>query len=158
MNFSRIYQSGIRATVKEDLACSLAELVYGQALKIPGEFFVDTPLTDPANPSNFVDRLRMQMRSVKPVETSAHRQVHAQVPKELSTCSHVFVRIDRVKPSLNPRYDGPFRVVKRLRKGYLLDMNGRNDTVSIDRLKPAFSILAVSSGETGRVKKSVRFA
>ncbi|KAG4079634.1 hypothetical protein HA402_010414 [Bradysia odoriphaga] len=152
------YEQGIRATVKEDLACSPAELVYGQALKIPGEFFVDTPLTDPANPSNFVDRLRMQMRSVKPVETSVHRQVHAQIPKELSTCSHVFVRIDRVKPSLNPRYDGPFRVVKRLRKGYLLDMNGRNDTVSIDRLKPAFSILAVSSGETGRVKKSVRLA
>ncbi|KAG4078490.1 hypothetical protein HA402_009202 [Bradysia odoriphaga] len=93
---------------------SPAELVYGQALKIPGEFFVDTPLTDPANPSNFVDRLCM---------------------------------IDRVKPSLNPRYDGPFRVVKRLRKGYL---NGKNDTVSIDRLKPAFGILTVSSGETGR--------
>lgn len=57
---------GIRTTVKEDLKCSPAELVYGQTLKIPGEFFFDTPLSDPVDPTNFVDRLRERMRSVRP--------------------------------------------------------------------------------------------
>lgn len=147
---------GIRATVKEDLNCSPAELVYGQTLKVPGEFFVDTPLSDPVDPSNFVDRLRKQMRSIKPVEPSVNREVQEYIPKALSTCTHVFVRIDRVKPSLHPRYDGPFEVVKRLRKGYILNINGKNDTVSIDRLKPAFGILSISSREKV-VKKSVHF-
>jgi len=67
---------GIRATVKEGLNCFPAELVYGQALKIPGEYFVDTPLSDPVDPSNFVDKLRKQMRSVKPTETSHNRNEH----------------------------------------------------------------------------------
>lgn len=148
---------GIRATVKEGLGCSPAELVYGQTLKIPGEFFVDTPLTDPLDSSNFVDRLRKHMRTVKPVEPVVARQVQENIPKALSTCSHVFVRIDRVKPSLHPRYDGPFRVVRRLRKGYVLHINGKNDTVSIDRLKPAFGILSIASSNRVVKKKSVSF-
>ena len=31
---------GIRSAVKEDLKCSPAELIYGQPLRLPGEFFV----------------------------------------------------------------------------------------------------------------------
>jgi len=148
---------GIRATVKEDLNCSPAELVYGQTLKIPGEFFVDTPLSDPLNPSDFVDKLRIQMRSLKPVAPPVRRDVQTHIPKDLSTCSHVFIRVDKVKPSLHPRYDGPFRVVKRLRKGYVLNVNGKNDTVSIDRLKPAFGILSMSTNSEAKERKSVHF-
>lgn len=147
---------GIRATVKEDLNCSPAELVYGQALKIPGEFFVDTQLSSPVDSSNFVDRLRKHMRSIKPVEPSVRRDDPTYIPKALSDCTHVFVRVDKVKPSLHPRYNGPFEVVKRLRKGYVININGKNDTVSIDRLKPAFGILSVSSDRKIK-KKSVRF-
>lgn len=44
--------------------------MYGQALKIRGELFVDTPLTDPVDSSSFVDRLRKQMRRVDKVKTS----------------------------------------------------------------------------------------
>lgn len=55
---------GIRSTVTEDLKCSPAELVYGQTLKIPGEFFVDVPLSDPVDSSNCVDRLRKHICEV----------------------------------------------------------------------------------------------
>lgn len=41
---------GIRATLKDDIQCSPAELVYGQFLKIPGEYFVDTPKSDVSDP------------------------------------------------------------------------------------------------------------
>ena len=148
---------GIRATVKEGLGCSPAELVYGQTLKIPGEFFVDTPLSDPLDSSNFVDQLRKRMRNIKPVEPAVSRQVQDYIPKALDTCTHVFVRIDKVKPSLHPRYDGPFEVIKRLRKGFVLNVNGKNDTVSIDRLKPAFGILSVSKDSSMKKKKTVSF-
>ena len=39
--------------------------------------------------------------------------------------------------SLQPPYDGPYPVVKRTDKYFTININGRNDTVSIDRLKPA---------------------
>ena len=37
-----------------------------------------------------------------------------------------------------PLNDGPFRVLERSAKYFSLDLGGRQDTVSIDRLKPAF--------------------
>lgn len=67
------------------MKCSPAELVYGQTLKIPGEFFVDTPLIDTVDSSSFVDRLRKQMRIVKPVEPSVNKEIQTYIPKALST-------------------------------------------------------------------------
>ena len=57
--------------------------------------------------------------------------------KALSTCTHVFVRSDVVRKPLQSPYNGPYRVVDRKEKYFILDLNGRKDTVSIDRLKPA---------------------
>ncbi|CAI5682198.1 unnamed protein product [Oreochromis niloticus] len=46
-------------------------------------------------------------------------------------------RHDAHRPPLRPLYDGPFRVIQPGRKHFLLDFGGRQETVSIDRLKPA---------------------
>lgn len=136
---------GIRASVREDLKCSPSELVYGQTLKIPGEFFVNTPLSEPVNPCNFVDRLRNKMQTIFPTNTRSNNSNNVYVPKSLDTCSHVFVRIDKVKPTLHPAYEGPYKVIRRLRKCLVLEMKGKPKTISIDRVKPAFGILAVAS-------------
>lgn len=144
---------GIRSTLKEDLGCSPAELVYGQPLRLPGEFLVDSPTTNPVDFSNFVDRLRLHMRNVRPSETRSPKNNKRQVSKDLEGCSHVFLRIDRVKSSLEQPYDGPFRVVRRLRKNFILDVGGRNQSVSIDRLKPAYD----SNESPIKLKKGVTF-
>ena len=51
----------------------------------------------------------------------------------------VFVRRDAVKPPLQPPYDGPFRIIKRTDKFFVLDLNSKWDTIAIDRLKSGVS-------------------
>ena len=46
-------------------------------------------------------------------QTSAHCKAKLFVPKDLQSCSHVFVRVDRVRRPLEAPYDGPFAVVSR---------------------------------------------
>ena len=48
--------------------------------------------------------------------------------------THVFVRHD---PPLQQPYDGPFKVLHRTDKHFTLDINGRKEVITIDRLKSA---------------------
>ena len=64
-------------------------------------------------------------------------QWNSNIIDGLWTTTHVFIRHDAVRKPLQPPYDGPYRVIKRTDKHFTIDINGRNDTVSIDRFKPA---------------------
>lgn len=57
------------------------------------------------------------------------------IPPDLDATTHVFVRRDAVRRPLQRPYNGPYRIIKRSDKFYTLDLNGRRDTVSLDRLK-----------------------
>lgn len=59
------------------------------------------------------------------------------VPGSLSKCTHVWVRVDRVRRPLEAPYCGPFPVLQRFPKTFLIEVNGKSDAVSIERLKPA---------------------
>ena len=48
------------------------------------------------------------------------------------------MRQDCHRAPLDCPYSGPYRVLSRTDKFFTLDLNSRVDTVSIDRLKPAF--------------------
>ena len=65
-------------------------------------------------------------------------QRNTQVPQALATATHVFVRHDAVRKPLQSPYDGPYPVLERTDKFFKLNIKGREDTVSIDRLKPAY--------------------
>lgn len=127
---------GLRTTVKEDLNTSPAEMVYGTTLRLPGEFF-DKPHGDYTE-SEFIGHLRSTMAQLKPVNTAHHCADKVFIQKDLKTCSHVFLRDDTVKAPLKAPYDGPFHVLDRNDKNYIIDVNGKRITVTIDRLKAAF--------------------
>ena len=116
---------GMRAAVKQDLNCSAAEMVFGEAL-----------LADPA----FVVDLRQNMRQMRPVPPVWHGGATRlnYVPRELAAASHVFVRVGAHRGPLQSPYQGPFKVIDRQAKLYKLDLGTRQDSVSSDRLKPAF--------------------
>mgnify|MGYP003483420928 FL=1 len=78
------------------------------------------------------------MRTLKVVLPRTLSRHGSFVPKDLMTCAFVFVRHDAVRTPLQAPYDGPFKVLHRADKYFILDVNGRQDSVSIDRLKPAY--------------------
>ncbi len=74
--------------------------------------------------------------NVNALHTSASPPV--MMNNSLHSTSHVFVLHDAVRKPLQQPYDGPYLVLDRSAKFFTLDIKGRKDTVSIDRLKPAY--------------------
>ena len=60
------------------------------------------------------------------------------IHQHLNSTKFVFVRLDGVKTSLQPPYDRPFKVIDRDDNYFTIEIRGKQDTVSIDRLKPAY--------------------
>lgn len=130
---------GIRSAWKEDLQASAAELVYGEPLRLPGQFFTTTPEAT-VDLTSLVGRLRSHMSELAPQPTSWHiGSSHPfYVPKDLNTATHVFLRQGPARKSLEAPYLGPYKVVNRDRKTFDLDIKGKTQRVTIDRVKPAF--------------------
>ena len=127
---------GIRTAVKEDMSASTAEMVYGTTLRLPGEFVAPSPTPPLADSSDFVQQLKARMQLLHP-PLPRPTQRTSKLSKALSTATHVFIRHDAVRKPLQPPYDGPYPVLRRTDKFFTVDIHGRKDTVSIDRLKPA---------------------
>lgn len=128
----------LRTAYKPDLNASPAELVYGQTLRLPGDFF-HTDIHDEINATDFAIRFRQMMEKLRPVATSNHSSNKYFVQKELSNCSHVFLRDDTVRSPFKSPYDGPYPVIRRNDKTSEILVSNKIKTVSIDRLKPAFT-------------------
>lgn len=128
---------GIRSAYKDDLNTSAAELVYGEPLRLPGEFF-DPSTAGTTDITEFTARLRQFANNLKPVPASRHTRQSVFVYKDLATTSHVFLREDALRASLQPAYTGPHPVIERNDKYFKLQIKGKPVTVTVDRLKPAY--------------------
>ncbi|GFS99729.1 uncharacterized protein NPIL_672851 [Nephila pilipes] len=110
------------------------------------------------------------MKQVKPIPFSNKCKQKPFVFKDLQNCSHVFVRIDVIRQSLQPPYHVPYQVIKRSYKIFTLLVKNKNVNVSIDRLKTYFSDNPSETDSainhksnpvdkpTSPVKKKIRFA
>ena len=126
----------LRSTIKQDIGCCPAELVYGTTLRLPGEFFTSSKSV-PTDLANYVQRLKQHMGNLRVTLPRQHQQ-RVYIPKQLSDSTHVFIRRDNVQRPLQPAYDGPFKVIRRNDKTITVDKAGKTDVISIDRVKPAF--------------------
>ncbi|GFX56273.1 hypothetical protein TNCV_2242071 [Trichonephila clavipes] len=86
---------GLRAAIRPDISYTIAQMVYGTSITLSGEFF--DPPTINMDPHNFVAKLQQHMAELKPLKSPSNRKQNIFVHKDLKTCSHVFIRIDRVK-------------------------------------------------------------
>lgn len=127
---------GLRSAYREDLKCSTADLVYGQPLRLPGEFF-DPPASN-VDRTDFAKSLHQHFSSMRAPETRHHSKPSVFKHSALRDCSHVFIRIDSVRRSLQQPYEGPYQVVSRNDKHFEVIISGKKQIISIDRVKPAF--------------------
>lgn len=133
---------GLRAAARTDTGVSAAELTYGYNLRLPCDFFTAPPSTESDMDSDYVSRLRASISSARPSQPTSHGNKRPIfVHKDLQTCEQVFIRHDAVKKPLQPTYDGPYKVIERNSKTFKLELPERRSAViSIDRLKPAYTI------------------
>ena len=116
-------------------------MLYGSDLTLPGEL-VQPPRDHHPDPNNYLEQLRQHARLATPAPTLHHRAGYpVYVPPDLRTCPAVYLRTDAVKRPLQRPYTGPHTVLQREDKHFVIDKDGRRESVTIDRLKPAYGIV-----------------
>ena len=127
----------LRNSPKEDLQdASPAEFVFGQPLRLPGDLVDSASVPNSASADEYLKRLRtcvdaLEYRPPRPSKRSAYVQESLFDPNVRS----VYVRIDSHRTPLMPCYKGPYSVVAKNDKYFILNYRTHLDTVSIDRLK-----------------------
>ena len=123
---------GLRTAPKEDMGASVAEMVYGMPLTIPGTFFVPSKGPEAAE---HLQRMRDIAGRLVPAPDAWHGTRAAATTKGLGEAEFVFVRRDASHGALQTPYT--YRVLQRHDKYYVIQVGEREESVSIDRLKPA---------------------
>jgi hypothetical protein len=108
---------GIRAAPKDDTGISSAELVYGCSMVLPGELQVPSPpildglLAAPSQPPPHVTRLARWWR---------HHGGGKRLPQSLQQVEYVYIRRGYCGKPLAPVYSGPYKVLRRSLKYFIL--------------------------------------
>jgi cleavage and polyadenylation specificity factor subunit 1 len=133
---------GLRAAPKEAAGISSAETVFGAPLTLPGDFI----LAAEPPPAAFLAKL--QQSPLLPSTTSSSVRTYAQVAAaptpQLCKAEFVYVRRGGAGPPLAPLYAGPYRVLDRAAKFFTVEMGGKSEVISVDRLKPHIGTSAVT--------------
>ena len=128
---------GIRSSFKLDLGCCSALMLYGTSFYLPGEFFNSLPDSS-STAHSFLQSLSDHISKLKPCPLRAASSQKPFVHPDLNSSSHVFLRNDAVQRPLQQPYSGPYKVLKRFSKTFIIDYRGKRQCVSKDRLKPAY--------------------
>jgi transposase InsO family protein len=122
---------GLRAAPTEDTGVSAAEIVFRLPLVLPGQILdTEEPL-----PADFITRLR-QFGPPPPSRPFSYGQMAAKPLAALLSAAFVNIRKGGMVPPLSPLYSGPYKVLASGPKVFRLQVGEREETVSIDRLKP----------------------
>jgi transposase InsO family protein len=113
---------GLRAAPKEDLGISLAEMVLGVPVQLPGEL-LSSPETARDSPVIF------------PPRAPSYAQVVDSPPAHLAMARFVYVRRGGCVPPLAPFYVGPYEVLSKHAKTFTLKVGDKSEVVSVDRVE-----------------------
>ena len=124
---------GLKVAPRDDTRGSPAQLTFGQQLRLPGEFVPANGAPEPSQ--RFLEQMQKFFASVTPFPVKHNRVIKTHVPRELTTCKQVWLE-EVVKAPLTPQYHGPYDVIKKADKYFVVDIDGRHESILLDRLKP----------------------
>lgn len=114
----------------------------------------DRPMCDHAFVQHLCDHMQQIDFGTLSLGTD-HAVSRSYQPKDLDSCEQVWVRVDRIRRPLEAPYSGPFRVVSRSSKTFTLETpSGRRESVSIDRIKPAYLPVRPPNSSNHRCEQS----
>lgn len=87
------------------------------------------------------------MRAAQPASHYQRRKTF--LFKDLTTCLHVFIKVDSTKRPFQPPYERPFQVLERNDKVFKVIIKGQPATVSIERVKSAHLENTITEEATG---------
>jgi cold shock CspA family protein len=110
------------------------QFTFGRPGRLPGALLVGK-----VNPEQTIDinNFRVFLMSMNAHEPDARplRDNNPFIEKELDECPSCWVRIDATRTPLSPLYSGPYEILRRSSKTFVLMVDGNPTSVSIDRLK-----------------------
>lgn len=129
----------LRASLRDDTQISAEEMVFGEPIRLPGDFF-EPMQRETCNNESFLKDLRSKIPNLAAVPKREMHLGKIFVHPYLQDCTHVFVRVDKVTKPLTQPYMGPFKVIGKKDKCYKIMQQDTQNNISIDRLKPAFTL------------------
>ncbi len=91
--------------------------------------------TEEPPPADFMAKLQ-QSGPPPPSRPLSYPQMAAKPAAALLSAAFMYVRKGGAVPPLSPLYSGPYKVLASGPKVFRLQVGGREESVSIDRLKP----------------------
>ena len=129
----------LRSTFKEGSMASVAELVYGMPLALPGDLVTGSAKFSAFPSHSFIEDLRRRMAETVQPPLFHHRAKNLSLPTlPLQDSPYVFVRRGPKPGPLQAPYEGPFEVLEFGDKHCVVKVKGKDEIITTDRLKPAF--------------------
>jgi len=122
---------GIRSSPKDDGDISAAELLYGAPISLPSQ--PPQPLEPP--PQKFVESFPPSERFL-PLRPCSYSEAAARPSANLLAAKFAYIRRGGASSPLSAAYSGPYSIISKATKTFVLAVGGRLETVSVDRLKP----------------------
>ena len=127
---------GLRATIQTDSGFSAAQLTLGEEFRLPGDFFQhsETPISEETilNIRKIANKFCMQ--------PARHGTPPVFVSKDLKTCTHIFLQVDKPRTGFDKPYSGPYKVLERRDKTVKIKVFEKEYIVTWDRCKPAYML------------------
>ncbi len=134
---------GLRSAIKLDSGLSPGEIVFGTQLNLP--LVYQEPGREIFSMEQFpkfmAERIQESFKGISSPKFghNSNEKTFNSPTKDLLQAEFVFVRDKKITTSFSSPYLGPYRVLRRFPKFFLLQIGDSKKRISIDRLKPAFT-------------------
>ena len=96
-----------------------------QALRLPSDLLIADPSIATPLSEDLIRQMRHFATTLRPAPTRVKQSKTVCMPRELQTCTHIFVKQESIKPYFTPVYFRLFLVVYRTGKTFPILSNNR---------------------------------